>query len=156
MSSKHPSETDGLDLHLTGLAIDGDPVSNLVSRAYHLIKERYGIGGVTAHLHKVIPMGAGLGGGSSDGTCMLRLLDALFGLNLSDKDGEALAAELGSDCPSSGGPSRRWSPDEASTSRRGILNFQRTRTSQSPIRHPRQHARRLSGCYAAAQHRGLP
>ena len=73
--------------------------SNLVSRAYHLIKERYGIGGVTAHLHKVIPMGAGLGGGSSDGTCMLRLLDALFGLNLSDEDGEALAAELGSDCP---------------------------------------------------------
>ena len=95
----HRSETDGLDLHLTGLAIDGDPVSNLVSRAYHLMKEHYGIGGVTAHLHKVIPMGAGLGGGSSDGTCMLRLLDTLFGLNLSDKDGEALAAELGSDCP---------------------------------------------------------
>jgi 4-diphosphocytidyl-2-C-methyl-D-erythritol kinase len=95
----HRSETDGLDLHLTGLAIDGDPASNLVSRAYHLIKERYGIGGVTAHLHKVIPMGAGLGGGSSDGTCMLRLLDALFGLNLNDNDGEALAAELGSDCP---------------------------------------------------------
>lgn len=95
----HRLETDELDLHLTGLAIDGDPRSNLVSRAYHLIKERYGIGGVTAHLHKVIPMGAGLGGGSSDGTCMLRLLDALFNLNLSDQDGEALAAELGSDCP---------------------------------------------------------
>ena len=35
---------------------------------------------------------------------MLHLLDALFGLNLSDEEGEALAAELGSDCPSSGGP----------------------------------------------------
>ena len=36
----HRSETDGLDLHLTGLAIDGDPASNLVSRPYHPIKER--------------------------------------------------------------------------------------------------------------------
>ncbi|MEE3163038.1 MAG: 4-(cytidine 5'-diphospho)-2-C-methyl-D-erythritol kinase, partial [Bacteroidota bacterium] len=87
----HRSATNGLDLHLTGLTIDGDPALNLVSRAYQLVKERYGIGGVTAHLHKAIPMGAGLGGGSSDGTCMLRLLDALFGLNLSDEDGEALA-----------------------------------------------------------------
>ena len=39
----------------TGLAIDGDPMSNLVSRAYHLMKERYGIGGVTAHLHGSFP-----------------------------------------------------------------------------------------------------
>ena len=130
----HRSETDGVGFAPHRPRIDSDPTSNLVSRAYHLIKERYGISGVTAHLHKVIPMGAGLGGGSSDGTCMLRLLDALFGLNLSDEDGEALAAELGSIAHSSGGPSRHWSPDEASTSRRGVLNFRQIRTSQSPIR----------------------
>ena len=95
----HRSESDGWDLRITGLSIDGDPTSNLVSRAYQVVKEGYGISGVTAHLHKVIPMGAGLGGGSSDGTCMLRLLDALFNLSLTNEEGEALAAELGSDCP---------------------------------------------------------
>jgi 4-diphosphocytidyl-2-C-methyl-D-erythritol kinase len=133
----HRSETNGLDLHLTGLAIDGDPASNLVSRAYHLVKERYGIGGVTAHLHKVIPMGAGLGGGSSDGTCMLRLLDALFELNLSDEDGEALAAELGSDCPFF------WQAQPALVSGRGEhlegWNFEFPADTYIAIAHPSIH-----------------
>lgn len=89
----------GLELTVSGLAIDGAPSNNLVRRAYELVRDRFGIGGVKAHLLKAIPMGAGLGGGSSDGTCMLRLLNQLFELQLSDAEGEALAAELGSDCP---------------------------------------------------------
>lgn len=95
----HQRTEAGLDLTVSGLAIDGDPENNLVHRAYDLVRDRYGIGGVKAHLLKTVPMGAGLGGGSSDGTCMLRLLDQLFELQLSDAEGEALAAELGSDCP---------------------------------------------------------
>jgi len=94
-----PAEAPGLQLDVTGLAIPGDAHQNLVHRAYDLIRERHVIGGVHAHLHKVLPMGAGLGGGSSDGTCMLRLLNGLFQLNLSDETGMAYAAELGSDCP---------------------------------------------------------
>jgi 4-diphosphocytidyl-2-C-methyl-D-erythritol kinase len=92
-------DAPGLRLDTTGLSIPGDPQQNLVHRAYNLLRERHGIGGVHAHLHKVIPMGAGLGGGSSDGTCMLRLLNELFELNLSNETGMAYAAELGSDCP---------------------------------------------------------
>lgn len=95
----HRKEEAGLDLTVSGLTIDGEPANNLVHRAYDLLHARHGIGGVKAHLLKAVPMGAGLGGGSSDGTCMLKLLDQLFELQLSDAEGEALAAELGSDCP---------------------------------------------------------
>lgn len=95
----HRKDTPGLDLKITGLSIEGDATDNLVSRAYVLLQDRFGIGGVKAHLHKCIPMGAGLGGGSSDGTCMLKLLNLLFELGIDDIQGEALAAELGSDCP---------------------------------------------------------
>jgi 4-diphosphocytidyl-2-C-methyl-D-erythritol kinase len=95
----HRKDEPGLELTVSGLAIDGDPSNNLVSRAYNLIQTRYGVGGVKAHLLKAVPMGAGLGGGSSDGTCMLKLLNQLFDLQLSDAEGESIAAELGSDCP---------------------------------------------------------
>ncbi|HBP44733.1 MAG TPA: 4-(cytidine 5'-diphospho)-2-C-methyl-D-erythritol kinase [Flavobacteriales bacterium] len=111
----HHSNSEGLDLHLTGLVIDGDPTSNLVKRTYDLLRQRYSISGVTAHLHKVIPMGAGLGGGSSDGTCMLRLLNELYDLKMTDEEGESLAAELGSDCPFF------WRAEPALVSGRGEL-----------------------------------
>ncbi len=82
----------------TGLTIDGDQESNLCVKAYRLMETRYGVGPVYMHLRKNIPMGAGLGGGSSDATYVLLGLNKLFDLNLSDVILEGLAAELGSDC----------------------------------------------------------
>lgn len=86
-------------LEVLKLTIDGDPKANLVYKAWELLHRRHGIGGVDAYLIKNIPMGAGLGGGSSDGAHMLVLLNDLFELNLDTTTLEHYAAELGSDCP---------------------------------------------------------
>ena len=83
----------------SGHVIPGDPASNLCEKAYYLLHRDFGIGPISAHLHKVLPMGAGLGGGSSDGAYMLRLLNELFQLRLTRERLISYAAVLGSDCP---------------------------------------------------------
>lgn len=88
---------DGCTFTTSGLSIDGPAEKNLCVKAYNLMRERYNIGGVKMHLHKHVPFGAGLGGGSSDAVFVLRLLSDTFALNLPDAELEALAAELGSD-----------------------------------------------------------
>lgn len=95
----HRSEKPGLNLQVSGLEIPGSTDDNLIHRAYRLIQASYDIGGVNAFLLKTIPMGAGLGGGSSDGTCMLKLLNDLFELNIAPDEGRAMAKALGADCP---------------------------------------------------------
>ena len=70
-----------------------------MERAYELMKNKYGIGPVAIHLRKQIPIGAGLGGGSSDAAFTLKGLNAWFELGLSYETLAYLAAELGSDCP---------------------------------------------------------
>lgn len=82
----------------TGFEIAGDPNTNLCLKAYTLLQKEYNLAPVAIHLHKNIPMGAGLGGGSSDGAHMLRLLNAVFALNLSTEKLMHYAAQLGSDC----------------------------------------------------------
>jgi 4-diphosphocytidyl-2-C-methyl-D-erythritol kinase len=83
-----------------GLPIPGDPQTNLCAKAYHLLKKDFSdLPPVNTWLYKNIPMGAGLGGGSSDGASMLKLLDAKFHLNLSKEQLTAYALKLGSDCP---------------------------------------------------------
>lgn len=88
-----------IDLSLSGLEVTGAADTNLVTRAYHLLHEKVGLPGVSAYLHKCIPTGAGLGGGSSDGARMLLLLNDLFELGLTTDDLFPLALQLGSDCP---------------------------------------------------------
>ena len=83
----------------TGLAIPGDTVDNLVTRAHKRLAEAFDLPGVSIHLHKVLPMGGGVGGGSADGTYTLRALNAVCNLGLSRDALMAHAAELGSDCP---------------------------------------------------------
>jgi 4-diphosphocytidyl-2-C-methyl-D-erythritol kinase len=83
----------------TGLDIPGDVDNNLVVKAHRLLAAQHDLPGLSAHLHKVLPMGAGLGGGSADGTCMLRAVNEVCGLGLSREEMMQLAAELGSDCP---------------------------------------------------------
>ena len=83
----------------TGLAIPGDTVDNLVTRAHQRLAETFDLPGVSIHLHKVLPMGGGVGGGSADGTYTLRALNEVCNLGLSHDALMAHAAELGSDCP---------------------------------------------------------
>ena len=84
----------------TGISIPGDASNNLCVKAYHLLKADYShIADVKIHLHKNIPMGAGLGGGSADGTTVLLMLNDLFNLNISKTQLINYAAQLGSDCP---------------------------------------------------------
>lgn len=83
----------------TGLTLDCDEDENLVVKAYALLKERYNIGGVKIHLHKTIPSGAGLGGGSSDATFTLKVLNEMFELGINTEELKKLAVQLGADCP---------------------------------------------------------
>lgn len=93
------SEADEFQFIQTGLAIPGNNDSNLCVKAFMLLKEIYNIPNVRIHLRKQIPMGAGLGGGSSDAAYVLKGLNDLFKLKVSISELEIIAAQLGSDCP---------------------------------------------------------
>jgi 4-diphosphocytidyl-2-C-methyl-D-erythritol kinase len=82
----------------TGLDLPGDPAQDLCMRAVDLFKQKVALPPLSIHLHKVIPAGAGLGGGSSDAAHMLMLLDDLSGSVLKDELPE-MAGVLGSDVP---------------------------------------------------------
>ena len=81
----------------TGLPIPGG--ENLCEKAYYLLNKDFDLAGVQIHLHKIIPMGAGLGGGSADAAYTLRLLNTLFDLQISANKLMEYALMLGSDCP---------------------------------------------------------
>lgn len=84
----------------TGLTVEGNEEDNLCLKAYQLLKKDFPqLPAVQMHLHKTIPMGAGLGGGSSDGAFALRSLGEKFQLNLSTEQLLHYAAMLGSDGP---------------------------------------------------------
>ena len=84
----------------SGLAIDGATDNNLCIKAYYLLKKDFpNLPSIKMHLHKNIPMGAGLGGGSADAAFTLLLINNQFKLNLSQQQLMAYALLLGSDCP---------------------------------------------------------
>lgn len=84
----------------SGIPIPGDAPDNLCMRAYGLLKADFpDLPAVRMHLHKVVPTGAGLGGGSADGAFTLTLLNSKYNLGLDADRLEAYAARLGSDCP---------------------------------------------------------
>lgn len=86
-------------LHISGSPLEGEPEDNLVVKAYKLLKKDYpGLLPVDIHMYKHIPAGAGLGGGSSDATCMIKLLNDKFSLGLSTERMEEYAVKLGADC----------------------------------------------------------
>lgn len=92
-------DSDGVEFSSSGLTVDCAPEKNLVVKAWELMRSRYGVGGVKVHLHKAIPFGAGLGGGSADAAFMLTGLNSLFALGLTDDELEELASHTGSDTP---------------------------------------------------------
>jgi 4-diphosphocytidyl-2-C-methyl-D-erythritol kinase len=81
----------------SGITISGE--GNICVQAYDLLKAEFGINSVKIHLHKQIPIGAGLGGGSADASFTLIALNKLFNLKLSKEQLEKYALQLGADCP---------------------------------------------------------
>jgi len=90
---------DDFNMEISGLSISGSLQSNLIYRAWQLIKSDHQLPPIQVHLHKLLPMGAGLGGGSSDAAFMLNLLNSKFNLGISVQKLKEYAAQLGSDCP---------------------------------------------------------
>lgn len=86
-------------LTVSGALPECSPQDNIVMKAWRLMHEAYGIGSVRMHLHKSVPSGAGLGGGSADGAFALRMLDSLFALETDAGHLECMALALGSDVP---------------------------------------------------------
>ncbi len=86
------------EMSISGIPVECDLQSNLCMKAYESVKKDFGLPPVKIHLHKAIPNGAGLGGGSSDAAFTIKLLNNLFSLSLSNNIMEKYASELGSDC----------------------------------------------------------
>lgn len=97
MDERFPSE-EACDLKVTGPFAGCDERKNLVVWAYDLLATDFELPRIHAHLVKRIPMQAGLGGGSSDGAFMIKLLDERFRLNIGNAEMERYASQLGSDC----------------------------------------------------------
>ncbi|MBS1642814.1 MAG: 4-(cytidine 5'-diphospho)-2-C-methyl-D-erythritol kinase [Bacteroidetes bacterium] len=94
------NDSNNISYTSTGLAIAGNEQNNLCIKAYQLFKKDFPLlPSIKMHLHKNIPMGAGLGGGSADGAFVLKLLNQKFNLQLSQQQLINYALQLGSDCP---------------------------------------------------------
>ena len=93
----HGSEKDILTI--TGNSIPGTPDDNIVLKSVRKFRETFPFPWLTIHLHKTIPVGAGLGGGSSDAASTLRTINRIFGLSVGTQKLKDIAAGLGSDCP---------------------------------------------------------
>jgi 4-diphosphocytidyl-2-C-methyl-D-erythritol kinase len=99
INDNQPSNQD-VQLSISGKIIQGEEEKNLCIKAYRLLKKDFPeIPAISIHLHKNIPMGAGLGGGSSDGAYMIKLLNEKFNLGLDSIKMKSYALQLGSDCP---------------------------------------------------------
>lgn len=81
----------------TGLKVDCPMEKNICFKAYELLKKDFNLPSVSIHLHKIVPMGAGLGGGSADGSYVLKGLNQIFELGLNTERLKDYASQLGSD-----------------------------------------------------------
>ncbi len=84
-------------IYCSGIELKDPPENNLCVKAYILLKKDYDLPAITIHLHKIIPVGSGLGGGSSDAAYMLKSLNKEFHLNISIRKLYKYAEQLGSD-----------------------------------------------------------
>jgi len=93
-------ETNGkTEFYSSGIKIDVSENENLVLKAYKLLQKDYNIANLKIHLHKNVPLGAGLGGGSADASYMLSSLNKYFNLGITENELINYAKKLGSDCP---------------------------------------------------------
>lgn len=97
---QNSSPSSDIQLTTSGLKIDSSNEENICFKAYRLLEKDFpDLPSIKMHLHKVIPSGAGLGGGSSDGAFTLTLLNKKFNLGLNEDQLIDYALRLGSDCP---------------------------------------------------------
>lgn len=82
----------------SGIQVDGRAEDNLVVKAYQLLRDEFNLPGLDIHLHKAIPFGAGLGGGSADAAFMLMAINSYFQLSIEKNRLKSIAASLGADC----------------------------------------------------------
>ncbi|MBE0654821.1 MAG: 4-(cytidine 5'-diphospho)-2-C-methyl-D-erythritol kinase [Bacteroidales bacterium] len=92
-----PSRQD--ELSITGLKIPGHPDENILWKVLITLRENYSVPPLKIHLHKLIPTGAGLGGGSADASFFLKMLNELFRLGMGVEKLEKIVSAIGSDCP---------------------------------------------------------
>jgi 4-diphosphocytidyl-2-C-methyl-D-erythritol kinase len=83
----------------SGINIPSDGKPNLCERIYQLIHDEFGLFSLKIHLHKIVPIGAGLGGGSADAAFVATMLNEMFELELSVEKLEDIVSKVGSDCP---------------------------------------------------------
>jgi 4-diphosphocytidyl-2-C-methyl-D-erythritol kinase len=94
------STLDTVEFTQSGIPLEGLQYDNLCIKAWQLLKNDFpSLPSIKLHLHKAIPTGAGLGGGSADGSFTLVFLNQKYSLNLSENQLLAYALQLGSDCP---------------------------------------------------------
>lgn len=90
---------DATSLVCLGNHVDCQPEKNLVMKAYRAMAARFDIRPYKIILQKIVPDGAGLGGGSADATATLQLINEYEGLGLSNEEIAAIASNIGADCP---------------------------------------------------------
>ncbi|HUX58786.1 MAG TPA: 4-(cytidine 5'-diphospho)-2-C-methyl-D-erythritol kinase [Bacteroidales bacterium] len=86
-------------LTVTGINTGSKTEDNLIMKTVNKLRENYLFPWLRIHLHKAIPVGAGLGGGSSDAACLLKSINRWFELDIDNPTLKTIALELGSDCP---------------------------------------------------------
>lgn len=89
----------GYKLKVSGTILDGTPDDNLVVKAYQLLRKDFNFPAQKIHLYKHIPVGAGLGGGSSDAAAIIKMLNEKFALGLTSEQMQNYAVQIGADCP---------------------------------------------------------
>ena len=95
-----PNSNSAIEFSGSGLTVEGKEADNICIKAYQLLKKDFlQLHNIKMHLHKAIPIGGGLGGGSADGAFTLQLLNQKFDLGLSTDQLIEYALQLGSDCP---------------------------------------------------------
>ena len=94
-----PEALDKDSFTVTGVDTGSDPEDNMVVKTLKKLREKYSFPFLKIHLHKIIPAGAGLGGGSSDAAFLLKAILRHFNLSDDESIFKAAAMELGSDCP---------------------------------------------------------
>jgi 4-diphosphocytidyl-2-C-methyl-D-erythritol kinase len=91
-------ESPVMSFETSGIAIPGHANENLCLQAYDLLRKDFDLPNIKIHLHKKIPIGAGLGGGSADAAFFIKLINQKFKLDLSTEKMQNYCRKLGADC----------------------------------------------------------